>query len=194
MKNLHFLVVSGCLFAFSITNAQIECSGVYLTAHDFEAGKLTPATDGRPRSRNAEEQVLNSKYIFINHGDYHYKMNERDVYALQSCEGKIVRVYNDGYYTLLNPGEKILLYVVVCNPVSKGDVMTRKYFFSKDASSEIMDLTLDNLKAVFSDNQRFLNVLNIQFRTDSDLYAYDEVNKCYKVNRIFCVSSLKSNK
>lgn len=182
MKSLHLILLIGCSFAFSTSNAQIECSGVYLTAHDFVAGNLIPATDGRPRSRDAEEQVLNSKYIFVNHGDYHYKMNVRDVYALQSCEGEIVRVYNDGYYTLLNPGEKILLYVVLCNPVSKGDVFIRKYFFSKDAGSEIVGLTLDNLKAAFSDNQSFLNVINIQFSSDSDLYTYDDFNKCYKVN------------
>jgi hypothetical protein len=188
MRNLHFTVLIGCFFAFSIANAQIECSGVYLTAHDFLAGKLIPATDGRPRSRSMEEQVFNSKYIFVNHGDYHYKMNVRDVYALESCEGKIVRVYNDAYYTILNPREKILLYVVVCNPVSKGDVMIRKYFFSKDAGSEILDLTLDNLKAAFPDNHNFLNVINTQFRNDSDLYTYDDVNKCYKVNRIYSIS------
>ena len=185
MKSLHLIVLIGYFFDFSTANAQIECSGVYLTARDFLAGKLMPATDGRPRSTNSEDQVLNSKYIFVNHGDYHYKMNVRDVYALQSCEGKIVRVYNDGYYTLLNPGEKILLYVVLCNPVSKGDVMIRKYFFSKDAGSEIMILTLDNLKAAFSDNHSFLNVINVRFSSDSDLYAYDDFNKCYKVNTVF---------
>ena len=76
-----------------------NAAGFILQPGIFIAGNLIPATDGRPRSRNAEEQVLNSKYIFVDHGDYHYKMNARDVYALRSCEGKIVRVYNDGYYT-----------------------------------------------------------------------------------------------
>lgn len=185
MRNLHFIVLIGLFFTFSIAKAQTECSGVYLTAHDFVTGKLIPATDGRPRSGSMEEQVLNSKYIFVNHGDYHYKMNARDVYALQTCEGKIVRVYNDGYYSLLNPGEKIQLYIVLCSPVSKGNVMIIKYFFSKDAGSEIVNLTLDNLKAAFPENDNFRGAINIQFRTDSDLYTYDDVNKCYKVNGVY---------
>jgi hypothetical protein len=188
MRNLHFFELTGCLFACSITNAQIECSGVYLTARDFITGKRIPATDGRPRSGNTEEQVLNSKYIFVHQGDYHTKMNVRDIYALQTCEGKIVRVYQEGYYTLLNPGEKILLYTVDCNPVSKGDVMTRKYFFSRDAGSDIMLLTLDNLKAAFPDSHHFIEVINHQFRSDSDLYTYDDNYKCYKVNRMYSIS------
>jgi hypothetical protein len=96
---------------------------------------------------------------------------------------------NGGYYTLLNPGEKILLYVVVCSPVSKGNVLLRKYFFSKNASSEIVGLTLDNLKAAFPDNHSFLNVINRQFSTDSELYTYDSFNKCYKLNRIYSASN-----
>ena len=188
MRNLHFIVLISGFFAFSIANAQVECSGVYLTAQDFVAGKLIPATDGRPRSQNMEEQVFNSKYIFVNHGDYHYKMNVRDVYALRSCEGQIVRVYNGGYYTILNPGEKILLYLVICSPASKGDVFTRKYFFSKDADSMIENLTLDNLRVAFSDNHNFLDVINTQFRTDRDLRTYDEASRCYKVNSIYRIS------
>jgi len=116
---------------------------------------------------------------------HHYKMNARDVYALRSCEGTIVRIYNEGYYTLLNPGETILLYLVVCTPVSKGHVLTRKYYFSKDAASEIEDLTLDNLKAAFRDNLAFDKAVETQFRTDNDLYAYDNSYKCYRLNRVY---------
>ncbi|HEX9514424.1 MAG TPA: hypothetical protein VF939_28220 [Puia sp.] len=188
MKSLPFVALIGCFFTVSTAIAQIECSGVYLTANDFVAGKLLPATDGRPRSRTAEEQIMNCKYVFVNQGGHHHIMNVRDVYALRSCEGKIVRMYNDGYYTLLNPGENILLYVVVCNPVSKGNVLRRKYYFSKDAGSEIEDLTLDNLKAAFRDNQAFHQAVEAQFRADKDLYAYDNAYKCYRLNRIYTIS------
>ena len=188
MKHLHHLLPMGCLLASLALNAQTECSGVYLTAEDFVAGNRLPATDGRPRSGKAEEQVFNSKYIFVNQGDYHYKMYARDVYALQSCEGTIVRVYNDNYYNVLNPGEKILLYVVINPPFSKGEVWTRNYFFSKDAASEIRDLTLENLKSAFSGNPAFLEAVNSQFRSDRDLLAYDAIKKCYKINSAYSAS------
>src|SRR5258708_30900942 len=111
MKSLPFVALIGCFFTVSTAIAQIECSGVYLTANDFVAGKLLPATDGRPRSRTAEEQIMNCKYVFVNQDGHHTIMNVRDVYALRSCDEKIVRMYNDRYYTLLNPGENILLYL-----------------------------------------------------------------------------------
>lgn len=188
MKSLHLIALIGCFFTLSSALAQIECSGVYLTANDFVAGKLLPATDGRPRPGTAEENVLNSKYIFVNQLGRHYKMNTRDVYALRSCEGKIVRIYNEGYYTLLNPGENILIYLVICNPVSKGNVLTRKYYFSKDAGSGIEQLTLDNLKAVFRDNHAFDKAVEAQFSADRDLYAYDNLYKCYRLNSVYNAS------
>ncbi len=81
--------------------------------------------------------------------------------------------------------ERIPIYKVARNPVCKGDILRVKYFFSKDAGSEIRDLTLDNLRAAFPDNHVFDDAVDTQFRTDSELYAYHNFHKCYKLNRIY---------
>jgi hypothetical protein len=188
MKKLLFLLLTGSFFTLSTTEAQQDSCGLYLTAQDFINGKLSYARYCDQYIPNMKEELLNSRHIVILQSGDTYQIDRTNIYAIRCCEGKIIRIYQDGCYPVMNPGENLLIYKVMQNPTSKGQPARIKFYFSKDAGSDIEDLTLDNLKAALPDNQAFLRALDAQFRSDKDLFAYDNFHKCYKLNRVYGAS------
>ena len=70
----------------------------------------------------------------------------------------------------------------------KNSPVTESYFFSKDAGSEILPLSLENLERTFSFDKSFTNILEIHFKKDDDLLEYDSIHKMYKLNRLLQIS------
>ena len=180
MKKLILGWWAALFFLLPSANAQSSCSGVYLSADDLSAGKLM----GNVATRRSDNSLM-GKYLFVQVDDRIRRLERKDIYAVQYCDGRVFRVFDGGYYTLLNPGEPIPLYVVKEYPAGKGDILRTKYYFSKDAASDIEDLTLTNVKEAFAGNAKFEEQLDLQFRTDRDLYAYDDYNKCYRLDRLY---------
>ena len=177
MKNLFFLLLTGGFFFLSTNLSAQSCKGVYLTISDFRTGKLTPVKAEKAKS-----------LLCIGQAGTLSRVDKSSIYALKYEDGRVARSYNGGFYILLNPGETIPLYKVTLNSVSKGDVARTKYFFSKEPGSEIEALTTDNLKAAFAGDRRFEESLDLLFRADADLYAYDAFDKCYKLNRVYAIT------
>ena len=186
MKKLSLLLLLGSFLSISSAIGQPNNGGIYLTADDFLHSKLSYSVDckGNPPGWGSNV-LLSNKHFIIKQSGRVYKLSIKDVYAIKYCEGKIVRIYKDGCYTLLNPDENIQLYEVTQNPVSKGHCATKKYYFSRDARSDIQELSMDNLKAAFTDKRSFVDALNNQVGTDSELLAYDGFYKIYRLNRIY---------
>jgi hypothetical protein len=188
MKILSFLLVCGCLFGLLPVSAQTDCSGVYLTASDFLTGNLAYASMSSHGPNLSGDDLLTCKRVVVRSNGASSTIDRKAVYAIKCCDGKIVRIYHEGCYTFLNPGEYILLYKVVENPCSKGDISRTKYYFSKSAGGDIEALTVANLKAAFPDNDKFTDAVEVEFRGEADLCAYDNTHKCYKLNRIYELS------
>jgi hypothetical protein len=190
MKKLSFFLLVGSFLSISPAISQPNTGGIYSTADDFLFGKLSYAVDCKVKHQGWSSNILlSNKHVIIKQSGRVYKRDIKDVYAIKYCEGKIVRMYKDGCYTLLNPTENIQLYEVTQNPASKGNAATKKYYFSRDARSDVQELSMDNLKAAFTDNRSFLDALNNQVGTDSELLAYDGFYKMYKLNRIYKANS-----
>jgi hypothetical protein len=185
MRKFIILLLTGSIFTSSIAKAQKDTCGVYLTAPDFINGKLSYPVYCDEYIPNMQEELLGRRHIVILPSGGTYQIDRTNIYAIRCCEGKIVRVYHADCYPIMNPGEQLLIYKVLQNPASKGETARIKYYFSKDAASDIVELTLDNLKTAFPDKQDFLRILEAQFRSDEDLYAYDNYHKCFKLSRIY---------
>jgi hypothetical protein len=186
MKKIFLLLLMGGYLATASVQAQPECGGIYLTANDFILGKLCYVCANRSTSKNSYYDLLAKSHYFVIRPDYAWKrIDKKDVFAIKGCEGQIVRVFQGNNYYLLNPNEGISIYKEVLNPVNKGNVIRLRYYFSIDSVSEIQDLTIDNLKAAFPENREFENVLNTNFKDDSDLYAYNKASKCFELNRFY---------
>jgi len=93
-------------------------------------------------------------------------------------------------YTVLNPGEKIIIYKYVHAAHSPKEVerYAPKYYFSTGDASELRLLTKDNLKAAFPGNHKFHDALDATFKEDKNLYEYDNFHKMYKVNHLLMMN------
>jgi hypothetical protein len=186
MKKPSFLLLLACTCIIARLKAQPECSGVYLTASDFMDGRLSYASAGRSTSKESFFNLLAKNHLFIIRPDFAWKrVSKKDVFAIKSCEGEIVRIYDGNNYYLQNLGDCIPIYKEIISPASKGNNSRVKYFFSIDPVSEIQDLTLDNLKAAFPGNHHFEHALDANFRDDSDLYAYNSTKKYFELTRVY---------
>jgi hypothetical protein len=188
MKKSSLSLLIGCFLVLS-TRAQSTC-GVYLTAQDFVSGKLYSLYLSKKGSKLPDEALIEKKHLVLNKNGAEMRVDQKDVYALRCSDGSIIRIYRDGRYTLLDPGESILIYMVKVYPAAKGNVLRTRYYFSKEAGSDIEALTLDNVKKAYSRNTKFDDALETEFRNDNELCAFDKAHNCYKLSRLYAANKL----
>lgn len=174
------LLLMGCLFSLS-SAAQSGICGIYLTSNDYCINRLCYPHFANKRTKPSDDDLLCSRHLLIDRDGKSFKIDQKDMYAIACSDGQIIRLYHDGHYILLDPGEALLIYKVIAFPAAKGDCPKTIYYFSKDAASNVERLTLDNLRQAFTDNHKFEQALDTQFRSDSDLCAYDQVHHRYKL-------------
>lgn len=172
--------------------AQKDSSGIYLTVDDFKAQKLSYAINYK-----TEKHTINDLYLFDgslvkvkHHGDV-ILLDKDTIYGYKNARGEIFRFANNTEYELLNPGENILLYrrFVTTSPIVNPTVKAEEfYYFSKDAGSEVLPLSIDNLKRVYIRDQKFIEAINKYFQKDEQLTSYDEKRKTYTLSRLFLLS------
>ena len=100
------------------------------------------------------------------------------------------RLYHAQNYRILDSTEFFLYYRYEQQEHIKGKELLKTdcYFFSKDAQAPIQQLTIDNLKAAFPDNNRFHYLLDAEFHKDNELMTYDPYTKMYKIKYLYSVS------
>ncbi len=180
----------GFIIALSFTTISVlgQQSGIYLSAADFEAGKLAYAIDCKTEKHKIRlHEFLGKDYITVIHDKQPYNLKKKETFGYKDCSGTIYRLGIDKHYELMNPTEKILLYVIEI-PASKGKYKQDYYYFSASAGGDIKELTLDNLKRAFPDNHKFHDALDAEFGSGNDLVLYDSFHKMYKVNRLYMSS------
>jgi hypothetical protein len=72
--------------------------------------------------------------------------------------------------------------------VRKG-ALEKNYFFSIGLDGDVLPLTILNLKNAFPNNHKFHDLLDMSFKHDSDLTAYDDFHNMFKVNRLLAAST-----
>ena len=71
---------------------------------------------------------------------------------------------------------------------NKNTQTTINYYFSCKAESQVYPLSKPYLKLEFLNNIRFLELLDIYFRTDDELTQFNEVYKNYTLNYVLQLS------
>ena len=145
--NKHMKTILSILsIALASTIALGQNSGVYLTASDFENGKLTYGIDcAKEKHKIKLHEFLGKDYITVIHNGQSNNLKKKEIFGYQDCDGTISRLGIDKHYQVINPSEKILLYKIEIPP-AKNQPKTTIYYFSNSASGEIQELTHANLK------------------------------------------------
>jgi hypothetical protein len=105
----------------------------------------------------------------------------------QSGQKAGIRVFGKNAYQILDTTDFFIYYRYEQVERIKGKALlkTDKYYFSKEGSSDIMLLTIENLKKAYPDNLAFHYALDAHFRNDEELIAYDNYSKTYKIKYLY---------
>ncbi|WP_326992798.1 hypothetical protein [Chitinophaga sp. 212800010-3] len=129
-------------------------------------------------------EFLRKDFITVNHNGEKKKLFKDEIYAYQRNNGQVIRTWNRIPYTFSEQGNNWIYYWDVNVSQGKGIQRQRKYFYSMFGNSEIIPLTINNLKHSFPDKYLFQNFLDALFRSDAELSLYDGFARKFKVNRL----------
>lgn len=166
-----------------------KMSGVYLTASDYEAGKLAYEGDCGSKVHKLEiHDISNKPYIDVTHDSEKHRYSKSELFGFRACDGRDYRFGSKLEYQILEAKE---LYIYLHDvSVSQGRTYrtVHEYYFSVGANGPIEALTLENLKHAFPDNHRFHDWLDATFGSGQSLAEYDDFHKMFKVNRLLIAS------
>jgi len=164
-------------------------SGLYMTATDFSSGKLTYEINcltSKHKIKTAD--FFDSKTVKVMHGDNTIKLSKSTIWGFRLCDGKEYRIYKDKEYLIVDKSA-ITVYQITeklsTSPKSGQNVSKTKYFFSEDVNSPLKELTLKNIETSFSNNKKFHDLIDSQFKSDADLLIYDDYYKMLRLNHIY---------
>jgi hypothetical protein len=183
MKKI-FMSLALATFFGMFANAQQTRSGVYLSLSDFENNKLAYASNATSeRAKIRFNEFFDKPFITVNHNGKKEQLFKDDIFAYKN-KGNIVRTRNFTSYNFVEKGAIWIYYKDLNVSQGKGIKRERKYFYSTSGNSEIIPLTIINLKKSFPDKHLFHDFLDAQFSRDSELSLYDSFEKKYKVNHL----------
>lgn len=171
--------------------AQINTEGLFITAADFNSGKLSYKKNSDKKYKLKLHEFANTSIIKLLINDSTITLKKDSIFGYRDKRNKIYRFYKNTKYQIINPNEKtLLLYSSITLGGQKNTQTQINYFFSLDANSPVYKLTKCNLKTIFLNNPSFKDLLDIYFACDKTLTDYDSYSKTYTLNKIEKLSLL----
>jgi hypothetical protein len=184
MKHVFFsiCIIAAYLYA---PNAQAQAknttgSGVYLNAQDYMSGKLS-----YHGARVRADIPFRQSAVKVVAPNQTKDLSKSEVYGYRDSNGQDYRFINNKAYKIVDKTHFPIYRNV--ETITKGKERERKavYYFSAQPGSEPQLLTIRHLKRAFPDNDKFHNLLDLQFKNDKELVAYDDFRGEYKLKTIF---------
>ncbi len=157
--------------------AQPTC-GIYNTALDFRTKQISIAADCQSGKKTIQvSDFFLRPYVYIRTEQGKLKIHEDSIYAIQYCDGSIYRIWNQKAFQLLDNGKLQIYSYNYTETVKKRTLRSIRYeqkpvtdyFFSENDTSEIIPLTLTNVRLVLLSNKQFDKDLKLAFPNDSSL-------------------------
>jgi hypothetical protein len=189
MKKFFLLFV---MLSVKISFAQHAFTGIFMTAQDYAANKLSYVMDCDSSSGkvNAAHFIRQHEVEVVNDGRK-IKLDKDSIFGYRDCKQNDFRFYNDERTYRILENKSMIIYSTderENSTTGKTFVMVPAYFFSKTFSSEILPLNVINLKKAFPGNLKFHDLLDVEFSNDDNVSAFDSVHKMYKVNYLLSQS------
>ena len=122
--------------------------------------------------------------ITVRSGKEKYTLKKSELYGYKDCHNEIFRFYKNAEYKIAEAGN-LLIYVKERNiSVGKSYKVVQEYFFSTEADSALMPLTLHNLRNVYSSNEKFCDLISEYFSLN-DVNTYDAAHRTFAVNYLY---------
>lgn len=178
-----FFTVLLLIISFNLFSQKERVRGIYRTSEDFVKGNLS--FDNNCNNQNLRIRLndfFSKKYITVKKGDSSLNLLKNDIFGYRNCNNEIFRFKGKIELFLLNAGEQILIYKHIVSKPPTGRTNVTNYYFSVGINSPVQKLTIKNLKGAFPANLTFHSRIDENFKYNTDLAAFDEANKIYKIN------------
>ena len=161
-------------------------SGLYITAADFESGRLADAIACQTDSRPVEPDAFSTgAQVQWPAGTASKRYPKAEIFGFRACDGTNVRFVRGANFRVVRAPPLYLYQHEYRVSAGKGGFrLLAEYGFSTTAADSVRPLTLDALKRAYPENHRFHDLLDLAFRSDEELMRYDEFHHEYRVARL----------
>ena len=154
-----FLIISGEGFT-QTTPKTIFYSGIYKTAQDFKDNRLSFSVNCDSASGKIKlHHFFSGKYVNVIRNKSNYRLSKDSIFGYRDCRGNDYRFFeNYNYEYQIAEDKSIVIYMALLTDptyTGKGIKLVPTYFFSKNLNSEIIPLTVNNLKLAFAGETKF---------------------------------------
>ncbi|MBK7309543.1 MAG: hypothetical protein IPI93_01825 [Sphingobacteriaceae bacterium] len=190
MKALLAIVISAFFLqmtdkCFAQTSATVT-SGVYITAKDHKKNKLHLEADCvNDKNKFERNDYFSTPTFVIIHKGKRVTYLKKNIFAYRDCNNRVWRFYKEQAYQIM---ETKSMWIYTTQRAILNDVVIEKdpiVYFSVGPETEIMELTIPNLKIAFLDNWIFLNMVQVEPEAEKSVRSYDSDHKMYRVNYLY---------
>ena len=163
-------------------------SGIYLSADDYQHGKLTlPVHCETEQSRVRMNDFLGKPHVTVIHQGKKHTFLKDSLFGLRTCEGHDFRFFHRRLFEI-EELKTIVIYRHMTIESGGGNKNVRqvaKYYFSTGVGSAIMPLTRPALERTFPHNEKLHDLLDAWFHGNRDaISTYDSYYHTFKINRV----------
>ncbi len=167
--------------------AQAPTSGIYRTAADFAAQRLSWEGDCRSSSHKLKlHNNLVRPYVDIENEKETKRLLKMEIYGARTCSGREYRFADNRDYEVRERGP-IPIYTFRVRAGKYGRPLV--YFFSAGSDGTVQQLKMDNLRRAFSDHPTFLEAIDKTFSSDNELHRFDASKKTFAINGLWLASA-----
>lgn len=174
---ISFLVISFLSFS---QNKEI---GIYLSYSDYLNKTLSFSNKESKKYKLTIHPIFKTSFITVHKDKETWNFKKDSIFGYQKGDESF-RFYLISEYKIIQSFNDFFIYSKLSFPKGKGSLQETHYYFSKERNSPILELTRMNLKTSFSTNSSLHDLLDQNFKNDSDLINYDEFYREYKLIRI----------
>lgn len=169
----------------SVSSFGRKTGGVYMNAADYKNNKLSYSDFEHGKSRiYIHDFFWSMPTVKVLSEGKKYTYRKSELYGFRDRNNYVYRFYNNTEYRIVEAGN-IYIYAQQENIAqSKGYKVVNVYYFSTTADGSILRLTVNNLKSVYHDNDKFCDLLDQYFGAD-DVNTYDTKHHTFKVNYVY---------
>jgi len=183
-RNIYVTIFFGILSLNLFAQKNEKINGIYITGEELINGRASFIVDCNSRANKIRlNDFFNKPYVTVKRNDSTYKFFKKYIYGFRKCNNQVYRFNNKKELLLLNFGEEILIYHdILPGRTSAGRTNVTNYYFSAGINSPVQTLTMKNLKNAFPQNKEFHSLIDKNFKYNTDLANYDNINNIYEIN------------
>ncbi len=186
MKNSIKVLIAAMVICVQGTRLQAQTTnkttGIYITEQDFKTGKLS-YTLGAGDKLLLNDFLSGKNVTIISHGQK-TRLAKSQMYGYNQ-NGQSYRFYQGEVYRVLDTAGFMLYRHNQLAQQGKGLKQVESYFYSIDAATPVLNLTMDNIDKSFAAQTNFRYSVNSFFQQGGNLMTYDKVNRQYQIKYLY---------